>query len=455
MHTSPRRLLLIGFGSVGQALAPLLPRHTGLRPEQVTALAADDDGRGAARQLGIGFERCAITPANLASTLARHLAAGDVLINVAVDVASLDLITWCQAHQVLYLDTGIEPWPGGYAAADASTSNYALRHAALALHRPGAPTAVVAHGANPGLITHLVKAGLEELAARRGVARTAGQSWAQRARDLGIRVLQVAERDTQIGAAPRRRGEFVNTWSAEGLLTEAWQCAELGWGSHERSLPADGRRHDFGDQSGIWLAAHGAAVQVRSWVPSVGEQPAWLLTHHEALSLAHLLTVPGSAPDRPAYRPTVYYAYHPCPDTAAALEEWVASGYAPPAQRRVLRDELTGGTDELGALFIWPGGAWWYGSTLTLAAARALAPGNNATTLQVAAGIVGALEWLLRNPRQGVVEAEALDHRAVLATARPYLGQVGGTLTPWQPGAPGDLQFTTFRRTTSLEEESS
>lgn len=58
------------------------------------------------------------------------------------------LIRWCQAHGVLYLDTCIEPWAGGYAAADASTTNYALRRAALALHRLGAPTALVAHGAN-------------------------------------------------------------------------------------------------------------------------------------------------------------------------------------------------------------------------------------------------------------------------------------------------------------------
>ena len=41
-------------------------------------------------------------------------------------------------------------------------------------------------------------------------------------------------------------GVFVNTWSVEGFVSEGLQPAELGWGTHEKHLPPEGRRHEYG-----------------------------------------------------------------------------------------------------------------------------------------------------------------------------------------------------------------
>ena len=82
------------------------------------------------------------------------------------------------------------------------------------------------------------------------------------------------------------------------------------------------------------------------------------------------------------------------------------------------------------------------GCANTLQTARDLAPHNSATTLQVAAGIVGALAWMLDHPRAGITEAEAMDSDQVLAVALPYLGHVGGTHTHWRPGP--DWLFQNF-----------
>ena len=64
---------------------------------------------------------------------------GDFLLNVSVDVSSVALIELCRELGALYLDTCIEPWPGGYTdptVPAARRTNYALREEALAL-RPG------------------------------------------------------------------------------------------------------------------------------------------------------------------------------------------------------------------------------------------------------------------------------------------------------------------------------
>lgn len=78
-------------------------------------------------------------------------------------------------------------------------------------------------------------------------------------------------------------------------------------------------------------------------------------------------------------------------------------------------------------------GAYWYGSTLSVHEARELVPYNNATSLQVAAGILAGLIWAIKNPNQGIVEPEEMDYQFILDIALPYLGEVGGYYTDWTP----------------------
>ncbi len=66
------------------------------------------------------------------------------MLNVSVDVSSIALIKFCWSKGAMYLDTCIEPWPGGYTDATiphAKRTNYALREEALALRKenPRAP----------------------------------------------------------------------------------------------------------------------------------------------------------------------------------------------------------------------------------------------------------------------------------------------------------------------------
>lgn len=58
----------------------------------------------------------------------------------------------------------------------------------------------------------------------------------------------------------QRPGEFVNTWSVDGFISEGCQPAELGWGTHEKELPFDGARHAFGTDAAIYLNRPGCVV---------------------------------------------------------------------------------------------------------------------------------------------------------------------------------------------------
>ncbi|MCQ4348233.1 saccharopine dehydrogenase NADP-binding domain-containing protein [Pseudomonas stutzeri] len=434
------RLVLLGFGCIGQGVLPLLLRHIALAPAQIVILAADAGGLEQAVQAGIQHRVQTLGTDNYRAVLEPLLEPGDFLLNLSVDVGSVALIELCRARGALYLDACIEPWAGGYVdrrLPAAQRSNYALREAALALRRPGAadPTAVLAHGANPGLVSHLVKMALLELAAGHGAPQEVPRSrvqWARLAQRLGVRAIHIAERDWQVDLQRKVPDEFVNTWSVPGFVSEALQPAELGWGSHERHFPADARRHPGGSQAAIYLERPGAATRVRSWTPLAGPYHGFLITHGESISIADYLTL-GEG-EHPEYRPTVLYAYHPCDDTVLSLDELAGRNWRLQPRQRLLRDGLVSGVDELGVLLLGhEEGAYWYGSRLSIDQARALCPANSPTSLQVTAGVAAGVLWALRNPRCGVVEPDEMPFAEILDFCRPYLGEVVGVYSDWTP----------------------
>src|SRR5688500_10647653 len=323
----PGRIVFIGFGSIGQGTLPLVLRHIGIPKERITIIAADDHGRKVAESYGVKFVVLPLMRDNFRRELDQYIGRGDFVLNVSVDVSSIALIKFCWSKGAMYLDTCIEPWPGGYTDATiphAKRTNYALREEALALRKenPRAPTAVLTHGANPGLVSHFVKQALLNVAADTGVDAgkpAAREDWGQLARKLGIKVIHIAERDTQLAAKPKEFNEFVNTWSVDGFVSEGQQPAELGWGTHERHFPPDGARQQEGSRAAIYLNRPGASTRVRSWTPLAGAMHGFLITHGESVSIADHLTVGDRA--NPRYRPTVHYAYHPCDDAVLSLHE--------------------------------------------------------------------------------------------------------------------------------------
>jgi len=435
------RLLMLGCGSIGQGVLPLLFRHTDITPERMHIVTADTRGKEKAQQWGIPFDVSPLTQENYPALLRKHTAPGDFLLNLSVDVASLDIIEFCQKRDVTYVDTSLERWPGFHtntALPLPERTNYALRQDLVAMRKKypaGTPTAVVSHGANPGLISHFLKAALLHVARDTGVEVQVPQirsEWAALMHTLKVRTIQIAERDTQASTIVRRPDEFVNTWSIDGFLSEAAQPSELGWGSHEKEVPQDGHEYMFGNKTAIYLGRPGALTLVRSWTPREGPYHGFLITHDEAISMADYFTVHEN--EEVVFRPTVMYAYHPSDDAAVSLREYAGNDWREPRRKRMLMGDITYGGDELGVLLLGhKKRGYWFGSDLSIAQARELNECQNATGLQVTAGAFAAVVWALENPGCGIVEPEDLDFDRVLKLAEPYLGIVHGKYTSWTP----------------------
>jgi len=437
-----KRILFVGYGAVAQCTLPILFKHLRVPPKNVTVLDFEDRREllGPWLKRGVKFVQKRVTRANLATLLGKHVGEGDLLVDLAWNIDACEILQWCHDRGVLYVNTSVEVWDPYEGAEDRHPTERTLywrhmnvRRMVSRYSQPG-PTAVVEHGANPGLISHFTKQGLLDIAKRlladEKVVGAEAERIEQLARDrtfnelamaLGVKVIHCSERDTQITDEPKEVNEFVNTWSVEGFREEGTTTSELGWGTHEKELPALAYEHADGPRNQICLARMGINTWVVSWVPNYRIH-GMVVRHGEAFTISDRLTVVRDG--KAVYRPTVHYAYCPADVAIASLNELRGYDYELQKKQRIMNDEITSGSDILGALLMGHAyNAWWIGSDLSIEQSRRLVPHQNATTMQVAISVVAALVWMVENPNRGVLVPDDLPHDQVLKIAKPYLGK--------------------------------
>jgi homospermidine synthase len=462
------RAIVIGMGSIGQAVMPVLCK----RYQEIVAVVVSAAEAEIARQRGAHIIVVAqLTSKNVKAVLSELLVPGSVLVNVSVEVSSIALARLCAHHDCNYLDTCNEPWAGGYLGGDAyARSNARLRGlwkltargrmSGLSVMR----TAVSCSGANPGWVSHVARDALMDVAKARGALAedvTLDQldawtrsEWANLAKVLRLTEIHIAEADTQqLTDGARRRivpllektltGEaLVNTWSPSGFASEALeQHCEFTYATVDGRpcydiprvegavLPADMRRLD--GQQNVAFGVKRGYLRAHSYVPSLGEYKGYVITHNEALSLAEYFASDD-------WRPGALYVYRPFYwarrflKAPGAAENAARLGAALPSCVPTANQLRPDGFDELGVLLVFEDGTrYWKGSRLSVADVKAAGwQCQNPTGAQVVGGIVGALDFIARRPYEGCIEAEDIPASEGLASALPYLGSYFGVFAP-------------------------
>lgn len=470
-----RRILVLGYGSVGRCVLPLLQELLlgNLAPQSITVIDRVIPPPTILSWLNssnITFEQKCIKEDSYEALLSNYLSAGDLLIDLLHSVSTEALVRWCHKNRVLYVNTTADVW------FPSDTRNnlfdiypfdfyewheklievqYQLR---LQCETKGA-TAIVEHGANPGLVSHCVKRGLQDMAhhvlhngmivdetRRQHVADALNKKdHARLSYLLGVKTIHISERDSQATTVPRKQNEVVNTWSTASLCEECICYAEFAWGTHEDEVPQGALIHDQFTQRwppqriclprksmNVWVSlakyysfinTSCKSLKVRSWVPS-GPILGMAASHPESFSIAAYLTIPEEDSKKLLYQPSVYFVYLPCDSAICSLHEWRMQNYPLLDAQRIMCDDIVFGAEELGVLLL--GGqeiaAWWTGSVLDIDETRRLVHGQSATTLQVAISAVAAVIYALRHPEEGVCFPEQIDTEQILDIAMPYLG---------------------------------
>ncbi len=250
----PGRIVILGFGSIGQGVLPLILRHIDIEPSRYLH---HHRGRAGPSRSDRARRSVHPEPADPGRTMPPSSSrCWDRAIFSSTSRSRFRASRWSNSAKARArsISTAASS-PGPAAIPTQACRRRCARTTPCARTRlPCAPnTGADRPRCSPtapirGLVSHFVKQALLNIAADTGVTLSKPsnrQQWGELAHRLGVRVIHVAERDTQVSAIPKERDEFVNTWSIEGFVGEGAQPAELGWGSHERHFPPDGGRHAF------------------------------------------------------------------------------------------------------------------------------------------------------------------------------------------------------------------
>lgn len=441
------RVLVLGAGSVSQCVLPLLIEHL-VDAKQITIADMRDSRQRVSEAItkGATYVQDQLTRENMDQFLSKYLSAGDFLLDLAWNIDVNDILGWAHDHGVIYLNTSLEEWDPYSAAVSRNPTERTLYWRHMKLRKltdtwnGKGPTAIVEHGANPGLVSHLTKKSLFDIATRAikdgkaaaGVSEAlAVENFPVLAQKLGVKVIHIAERDTQVSDKPKLLNEFVNTWSVEGFYEEGIAPAELGWGTHEKTLPVNAYQHESGPKNQICIAQPGATTWVRSWVPKM-ETTGMLVRHGEAFTISDHLTVWDGG--KAIYRPTVHYAYCPTDAAIASMRELEMQQWSITTNQRIMNEEIIDGEDRLGVLLMGhPYKSWWTGSLLSIHDSRKLIPKQSATTVQVASAVYAAVAWAMANPNAGYRVPDDLPWREVLGFAEKYWGGYYSEPADWDP----------------------
>lgn len=446
------RIFMVGSGAVAQCALPILLKELTISPTQVTVMDFVDNRHRISDALkqGVTFIQDRITKDNYKEQLAKYLSSGDIFIDLAWEIDTISLLKWCHENDVRYVNSSIEVWDPYEDVKNKEPQSLTLYARQVKIteliksfvHKKGA-TAILDHGANPGLVSHFTKQALEDIAHKIIHEKTtdaripkikkalASKNFAALAQLTGVKTIQIAERDSQITTNPKKMNEFVNTWSVAGIYEEGIAPAELGWGTHERNQPNGIMFHKDGPKNQILLSSRGMDTLVRSWVPS-GDIIGMVIRHGEAYGISERLTVWQN--NTPVYRPSVYYAYCVCDATIASLYELKMRQLELQTDQRILNDDIIDGVDELGSFLLGHDfQAWWIGSLLDIHESRRLVPHQNATTVQVAISVVAAVNYMIKFPNEGICLPDDLDHNEILNFAKPYLGKFISQQVTWSP----------------------
>lgn len=438
------KILILGYGAVGQAILPLIIRHIDVPLENIIVIEKDNNKQKFLRNYentGIQYRREEIRKDNFQDILSANLSSGDLIVNCSLHIDAGDLLSWCMENGVMQIDTSIERW-GTISDEDIpNIEERTLHHAHQTLrdkigNSVGKPTCLVTHGANPGAVSHFVKMALINLAKQKRIPITipsTKEDWAQLSKLLEVRVIHISEKDRQIINEPKKVDEFVNTWSCEGYFDELRAPAELGVGSHES------------EQTLHYMNLPGASVKVKSWVPSYGEYAGFLIQHSESVTINQYLTTEDGS-----YSPSVYYVYHPIDAAVNSIHEMVGNQFELQNNLRIVKNEVVSGIDELGVFLIGPGFSFWHGSQLSTERARDLIPGENATTVQVAGSMIAAIVWMIKNPNRGYMEPDDLPFEEILNISDYYWEPIISVMGDW---GPLKNKSTLFQRKYNTENE--
>lgn len=454
------KIVQFGFGAVGKSFFEKVRKE--IKFNEYNYIVITKDNREFKDYINLGgistnFYTIDINKNNFKEAFSKHLSSGDLLIDFADTIGTLDLCKWCAEKNIMYLNTGEADWPDNwYSIFTENLKKNNLKKEYLNDHRYNNFPIVLHHGNNPGLVSHFTKAAIEYIVKTQFKKDNELKQLLKEnkfniiAQKLGIRIIHVNDIDSQIINENYLPNKLTNTWCVDSFFFELLSESTQNIGTHEILNNKD--KYNLLDKEKGFLEYKSIAsdTECHTYYPN-GYFKGYLVPHEETITIANSLEVKEN--DNVIYRPSVMFIYSPChlandyllnskvndypnvdPNKPKDCENIngtsiVRGRIYPQNQEIVYKEKITSGTEYVGILLIgdnfepvWVGNrvelnylyknkkdSYWQTPTITPVAMSALA----------------AVCWMIKNQdKRGIYFPDDLpDYKYIIKLAEKYISK--------------------------------
>lgn len=444
------KIFLIGFGAIGKVLLFFIINFIQIDPTNITIIDEKDFISDLAKISKLNFNihnKTELTQFNY-KTIFKNISVNDIIIDCSVGINSLDIIKLCNQVGANYINSAItNTWTyTNTKLNDNLNSNnnshkinidslYHIHKEFELYNKTNSKNynAIICMGCNPGNVSLWTKLGLLKIA----------QNYKSKtninninnindinllSQKLGVQVIHISEKDTQIVNNPKKTNEYCNTWSgtAFSYYDEGLGYSEISLGTHEQDIT----NYKYKDDQYVVFNKGGIYTYAQSWIPFFNKFIGNILCHDESYTIGKALSVYDN--NKLIYKPSVYYVYNPSNETKNSISELKEKDEEYQTNCRLLTSEIIDGADILGLTFFLENkDIFWIGSTLDIHESRKLFDDNinefiNATILQVVAGYFSGIVHLIKlnnkNIKLGIIEPDELPFHKLIKYQLPFLG---------------------------------
>lgn len=422
MFTPPQRFIIIGYGTIGKCVLDLLLLDSTFIENcfahpvisQASFLIIDSRyQKMPTHAQNVEFLQWNIKKENLRSLFEQiGLNKTDIIIDLTNGISTVGMLRSVASFSARYINTAVEGW-GGWGDMPAMISR--LFSLQKRIHK-GMPSMLISHGMNPGMVSHFLIEAMKSLTPKE---------------KMNLSTVHITEVDTQkfcknasgkpvvavpklMSVVPRMPRRILSTWGPQNFVDEM---------TAPPILVKNGRNHNI--KSKAYLTTLNSCIlspEKKSMVPYEGN----LVTHEETFTMNRYLQ------EKYALNPTVVFVYRCTESSYKTLVKRETNASKKPKKGYLIKGAGLEGYDTVGVYLdnsysarkIWMGNVCRTNYAANDAIRRQL---HNATTMQVAAGVLAGLYALMECPNLGLLFPENVPEKVrknMIKIAERYFGPV-------------------------------
>lgn len=441
MKEFKNKIVMIGCGAIGTALIPLLFKLIKFNPVNLTVIDMDSfrfDNINKFVNQGVNTLNVKLTKENTKTILIDDLKLGqdDLIIDASYEINTNFMFQLCSKFGISYINSAVEVWKDEPTLKPVDFTFYSRIKSIEDIDKKipiKNNNFIISLGCNPGNVSIWTLYALDHINKKK--FNYQWNSYAELAEKMGLRVVHVSERDSQITSNPKKMGEYVNTWSSNSIswYDEAFSYLEISWGTHEKKIPEKANL-DLSNEYQYIIDGVGCENFAYSYTPINKNLIGMLIRHEECYTICRKLTLKDNT-GKITYKPSSYYVYKSSDSAFASTQEVKDLIGEYQENLRLMTSDIIEGRDELGCtLFFASGDIYWVGSLLDINEARLIYDNEynqsvNATILQVCAGYIGGIFYLLESIEKkvyrGFMTPEDLPVDKFMKWTKPLIGPFG------------------------------